>query len=92
MSVLFDKEVEEVEDVKQPSKPFTIVLEKYKAPVIITSLLVDDHDDTLLNIEFDHDIDAPQNEVSEELGRVLLAMLEESVKLFSNDLKVEIEK
>ena len=79
MGILFDKapppDVEEKKD-----KPFTLVLEKYKKVVVVNSIKVDDEDDCLLHIEFDHDItEAPEGEVADEVGRIILDKLQESL-------------
>lgn len=79
MGILFDKSPEpEVEEKKD--KPFTLVLEKYKKVVVVNSIKVDDDDECVLHIEFDHDItDAPEGEVADEVGRIILEKLEESL-------------
>ena len=88
MGVLFDKEVPV--EVSEKNKPFTVFLEKYKMPVIVSSLKVNEQDDAVLDIEFTHDIEAPQNEVGEELGRVIIGILEDSIKnLEKSDLVAE---
>lgn len=74
---LYDKEV--VED-KEEQRAFSLVLEKYKAVVIVNSIDVDPEDDCLLIIDYDHSIDAPADEVADELSKVLLLRLEEGVK------------
>jgi hypothetical protein len=91
MGILFDKEVPtDVEEKK--AKPFTLFLEKYKGVVVIHSLKVNEADDCVLDIEFDHDIDAPQEEVQEEVGRVIIKALEDGIKgLEKSDLKVDTQ-
>jgi hypothetical protein len=95
MGILLDKKPDlsppVVED-KGP-KPFPIFLEKYKSMVAITSLKVSETDETLLEIEFDHNIDAPHDEVQAEVGRVIIERLESGIALLQqSDLVVEDEK
>jgi hypothetical protein len=77
MGLLFDKDVEEYQATDK--KPIVIVLEKYKAPVIISKIDVDDDDDANLQIEFSHDIDAPQDEIADELGKVIIEKIEKGL-------------
>jgi hypothetical protein len=81
MGILFDKEVpvDVPEDVKP--KPFTLFLEKYKLPVIVSHLKVNEEDDCVLDIEFDHNIDAPQEEINEEVGKTIIKILEEHINV-----------
>jgi len=93
MGILFDKEPEisSVEDDK--TKAFSLYVDKYKTMVAITSLKVSETDETLLEIEFDHNIDAPHDEVQAEVGRVIIERLESGIALLQqSDLVVEDEK
>jgi hypothetical protein len=63
------------------------VLEKYKGVVLISKIQVDEKDESILHIEFDHDIEAPQNEVAEEVGRVILDKLSEYVDTLDCEIK-----
>lgn len=80
--------VSEVKSDEQ--KPFVVVLEKYKSAVVVNSIDVSEDDDCLLTVDFNHDIDAPQDEVAEELGRVILQRLEEGVGYMSDNATVEV--
>jgi hypothetical protein len=94
MGILFDKEPESSSVIeKEGPKPFSIYIEKYKTVVAITSLKVSDTDDSMLEIEFDHSIDAPSDEVQEEVGRIIIKKLEDSIsQLEKTDLVMENEK
>lgn len=83
---LFDKQIVE----EQKRKPFTMVLDKYKSVVIVNSIDVDEVDECLLIIDFDHDIDAPQEEVADELGRIILERLEKGMGYGPDDNIVEV--
>ena len=88
MGILFDKEVPA--DVIEKGKPFTLFLEKYKGVVVVNSLKVNEADDCVLDIEFDHSIEAPESEVADEVGRLIIKALEDGIKgLEKSDLKVD---
>lgn len=93
MGLLDNKTPEEIESLNKDSvKPFTVVLEKYKSVVVVQSIKVNDKDDTMLDIEFDHNIEGvSQDEVGEELGKVLIHMIEEGLKIYTNS-KTEVVK
>ena len=90
MGVLFEKQpVDNVVPEKEGVKPFVLYLEKYKSLVSVTSIKVNEQDDTMLDIEFDHSIDAPEDEVSAELGKLIIKKLEDGItSLGENNLFV----
>ena len=88
MGVLFDKDVSELPE-KTADKSFVVALKKYKSVVVVNSVQVDEDDDCLLQIDFSHDIDASNDEVADELGKVILEMLEESLKYPVDNAVVE---
>jgi len=94
MGVLFDKNVSEMPDKKddKDDKSFLVALKKYKSVVVVNSVKVDEDDDCLLQIDFSHDIDATNDEVADELGKVILEMLEESLKYPVDNAVVEKDK
>lgn len=93
MGLLDSKTPEEIERLNKDSvKPFTVVLEKYKSVVAVQLIKVNDKDDSVLDVEFDHSIEGvSQEEVGEELGKVLINMIEEGLKIYTNS-KTEVVK
>jgi len=85
MVSILDQEVVE----EKVFSPFIIALEKYKGVAVVNSVRIDDTDDCLLNIDFDHDIEAPSDEVGAEVGKVIIGMLEKGLKLNPEDVVVE---
>lgn len=80
MGVLFEKQpVDNVVPEEKTEKAFHLYLEKFKGYVTVTSLKVNDQDDAMLDIEFDHKINAPEDEINAELGRLIIKKLEDGI-------------
>ncbi len=94
MGILLDKEPDMTPVVEDKGpKPFSLYVDKYKTVVAITSLKVSETDETMLEIEFDHSIDAPHEEVQAEVGRLIIEKLEGGIALLQkSDLVIEDEK
>lgn len=89
MGILFEQEVINDDDIK---KPFIIVLEKYKKPVVINSINVSEDDECNLEIDFNHEIEGvSSDEIADELGRIILEKIETGLKFDTTDMKVEKE-
>jgi hypothetical protein len=92
MGILLDKQPDYTAPVvkEEKQKPFLLYLEKYKGMVTVTSLKVSDTDEAVLEIEFDHSIDAPQEDIQTEVGRLIIERLEDGIaSLEKSNLVVE---
>jgi len=90
MGVLLDKEPDfATPAVDNNPKPFSLYVDKYKTVVAILSIKVNEKDDCLLDIEFDHSIDAPQDEVADEVGRLIIKKLETNIALLDKAVMVK---
>ena len=87
MGILFDNPPQE----EKESNGFHLTLEKYKNVVFVKSIKVSEDDDCVLTVEFDHSIDAPEGEVADEVGRLILEKLEQGLGMMDTD-NITVEK
>lgn len=86
MGVLLDKEPPK----EEKTGPLTLLLEKYKSVVVITSMKVSGENDEVLEFEFDHEIDAPEGEVADEVGRVIMEKLSERLGIEEDQMQAGV--
>ena len=89
MGVLLDKEPVPTSAPVEKQKSFSLYVDKYKTVVAILSVKVNEKDDCLLDIEFDHSIAAPHEEISAEVGRLIIEKLESSFGLLGKSVMVK---